>query len=201
MQSINVKLYEYSELKKEAQAVVINAHIESEWYDYSDHETSEYNKSLDEFNKSFNPFLHLSGATKDEAKNIIIKCLNNACKDQAKGNEYFEESFQNKYNGVIDTIDKALLAIGNCTLTGCCTDFYVLDTISEFLKGEKYQNLSFGELITLAKQNGRQELNKQKRYFKTKKHVHSSLEEMCEKIYLENGEEAPSAITKLLTAA
>jgi hypothetical protein len=200
MQEVKIPVFEYTELSKAAQATVVSKYIDNEWFDYSDHEKAEYGASLAVFNASFN----LAGCegqwAGEKAKAALVACANSACLIQARSNKFYAASFNKNYSGEIKTQQDALAAIDSCILTGVCTDFYFMDTIAQFLKGENYQELTLKELLEKAKANARIGLKKQCRHYRTKAYVHECLIEQCESVFFADGTEVPEAITKLLAA-
>lgn len=189
--TLNVALYE--ELSKEAQSVVIDKYLALKWFDLSHHETSEYNNSLNVFNSIFGVYGHIESVG-DEAKLILVQCINHAAKLQAKANPYYADSFEEKYGSDIEKFEDAVAVCKNCLLTGVCVDFYLLEPIIEFLEGKQHQSLTFKQLIALCRSHGRKELAKAIRYFQTRKHVHERLLAMCEDYFFEDGTQVPEGL-------
>src|SRR5690606_19349428 len=108
-------------LSKASQAAVIQKHVINGWYDYSDHERSDYNQSLSGFNTVFDGIRYMGNATGETAKQLIVKAFNRAAEIQAKANHFYAESFAKKYNSKIETVEQAIDLCGNCVFTGVCT--------------------------------------------------------------------------------
>lgn len=192
-QQLSVSVYPFTQLPKEAKKIVTDRHIELGWYDYSDSESADYNQSLAVFNSAFNnTFNYL--LVGDAAKEFLVHSINRAVQIQAKANHFFEESLKKEYGGEITNLEDALIVAKSCSLTGVCTDFYLMDTIIKFLDGTAYQDLTIKELLSKAKANGRNELNKICRFFSTRKHVEECLTEMCEDLFFKDGTTVPKAL-------
>ena len=192
-QKFTVNVYNFAQLPKEAKQVIIQRNIDSGWYDTSSHEQADYNHSLSVFASAFNS---ISGSliVGEVAKDQIVQAINRAVQIKAKANPYFEESLQSKYNGVINTIEDAIEVAQNCPFTGVCTDFYLMDTIIKYLDGTAYQELPVKALLSKAKAHGRNELAKQCRYYKSRKHVEESLNEYCEDLFFVDGTKVPQCL-------
>lgn len=192
-QQLTVNVYNFAQLPEEAKQVVIQKHIESGCYDNSIHEQADYNYSLSVFASAFNS---ISGSliVGEVAKDQIVQAINRAVQIQAKENPYFGESLQTKYNGVINNIKDAIEIAQNCPFTGVCTDFYLMDTIIKYLDGTAHQDLTVKALLSKAKANGRNELAKQCRYYKSRKHVEESLNEYCEDLFFADCTKVPQCL-------
>ena len=201
MKHITIPLFQYGELSKSAQAVVIEAFKKSSWYDYSDHERYDYNQSLAIFNAAFDTVKYLGGHSVNDVKNLVIQAVNKAAQIHGRENPYYLEYFDDKFESKITNAEQAIKICDHGLLKGQSADFYLTDTIVKFLKGEDYQNLSIGELIKTAHKNGRTALNKQCRFFETKSHIHQCLMDDCSDWFLEDGSKAPSVLTDQLQAA
>lgn len=197
---LSVNVFQFDELSKAAQKVVVEKYLDNGWYDYSDHERSEYNKSLEIFNSAFASLAGLGGLKGQQAKEAIVMAMDKAARIQAAANRFYAETFNEKFNGKISNIEQAMQLTSDCSLTGLCTDYYLLDTIHFFLNGEKHQDLDLSTLIDTAKKDGRNHLQKQCRFYRTKGHVQECLAQRCEDWFYEDGSDVPPSLVKIIEA-
>jgi hypothetical protein len=195
MKKLVLDVFNFSDLSEIAKKNVIEQVKQSSLYDYSDIEKSELNKSTTVFDSCFKTLLN----TKENVTDTIMKGVLRAAENQSEKNIFFKGSFERDYSNAVNSVEDAINLIDNCVLTGCCTDFYLTDTLISFLKGEKYNDLSYNQLIDMCKKNSKLALRKACNHYKTRKHIEECLLNEDELDWYDvNGNKLPEYILNLI---
>ena len=202
MKTLTIAVYLFSELNKAAQDKAIQYYQDIDYFSVDAyHRKAEFEESVKIFTNFFNSESHQFHTTGDHAKKALVKIIQAFNQQMAKSNRFYAVTFEESFQSNIQSIDQAIASLDNLPLTGVYCDYFLLDAITEYLKGSNHQNLSLGDLFKVALSKAKNESKKDRAYVFTKKYAREYLMEFCEDMFYEDGSNLDSKLDAMMNAA